>query len=133
MGSELDVIRQQRWERLLATLEGGDDWVSRQMLPAARLAHRDERLARLFPFRSLNRLCFSRCSEFPYTNDCPCIVVARSGECAVERLPYRGPGDGEGDLSMGGFGDAALAVALASSALPQDSDRTWIGSSEQGG
>lgn len=36
-------------------------------------------LRQLFPFTSMNRLCFSRCTGFPYTNDCPVISPTRDG------------------------------------------------------
>jgi hypothetical protein len=38
------------------------------------LAIKDEILNKLFPFTSLNRLCFSRCTGYPYTSDTPIVI-----------------------------------------------------------
>jgi hypothetical protein len=40
-------------------------------------------LRQLFPFTSLTRLCFSRCTGYPYTRDCPVIVPAPGGRYVV--------------------------------------------------
>lgn len=38
------------------------------------LAMNDAVLSGLFPFTSLNRLCFSKCTGYPYTTDTPIVV-----------------------------------------------------------
>jgi Family of unknown function (DUF6193) len=50
-------------------------WVGEALRPVIEAAFVTPELRALFPFTSMNRLCFSRCSEFPYTIDCPCIAA----------------------------------------------------------
>lgn len=40
-------------------------------------------LRRLFPFTSLNRLCFSRCTGYPFTRDTPVVVPSGGGRYRV--------------------------------------------------
>ena len=40
-------------------------------------------LRMLFPFASMHFLCFSRCTGYPYTADCPVIAPAGSGRYSV--------------------------------------------------
>lgn len=41
-------------------------------------AYKKKQLKELFPYMSLNRFCFSRCTGFPYTNDIPLVAPAGS-------------------------------------------------------
>jgi hypothetical protein len=78
-GDAIRTRRDREWNSMLRYLEKGNSWVTSGLLPVALLARDHPRLGLLFPFQSVNRLCFSRCSDFPYTNDCPCIGVDRKG------------------------------------------------------
>lgn len=39
-----------------------------------KIAKQDEIIGKLFPFTSLMRLCFSRCTGYPYTYDTPIVI-----------------------------------------------------------
>ena len=62
------------WRCLENRISGGDAGSSEwRVLALVREAKRRPELRQLFPFRSLYRLCFSRTTGYPYTNDCPLI------------------------------------------------------------
>ncbi|MFO0905999.1 MAG: DUF6193 family natural product biosynthesis protein [Pirellulales bacterium] len=65
-------------------------------------------LRQLFPFTSLNRLCFSRCTGYPYTRDTPHIEPIENGHYNVR--------DAYGKLI--GTGDAKLAADMLVGNLP---------------
>ncbi len=67
------------------------------------------RFRALMPVLSHNRACFSTCTGYPYSADCPMIEVSPSGECSVLV-----PGDDQLVFS----GSVAEAVANAEAALP---------------
>ncbi len=116
-------------------LEQSDSVYYRGLLPVARLAHAEDRFRHLFPFTSVNRLCFSRCSEFPYTTDCPCIGVDRRGNYGVDRYPFPKLGwdESDPDQTIGDAADAADAVAIALAALPANAVDIWVGQSDRHG
>lgn len=68
------------------------------------------RLRQLFPYTSLNRLCFSRCTGYPYTRDTPHIEPVELGRYKVR--------DARGKLI--GTGDAKLAADMLVGNLPVD-------------
>jgi len=131
----VDPAEVARWNESIAATTWPRRLTSEQMqeaaenlLKLAQAAFADDRLGRLFPFKSMSRLCFSRCSEWPYTNDCPAIHSARGTErYTILDRPY-GP---EG--SIGILGDTAFAgdaVEMAAAALPPDAAEIWVGSLE---
>lgn len=71
------------WGRDRLRLSGSDDWASEQLIPVIEAAAASERLRRLFPFQSLNRMCFSR-EPGPPADDLPCIVAQRDGRYLVQ-------------------------------------------------
>jgi hypothetical protein len=77
------------------------------LLAVAVEAFRTPRLRELFPFCSHTTLCFSRCTGYPFTNDCPCITPGKGNAYEV-RL---------GEASLGS-GNAAEAVRLVVASLP---------------
>lgn len=83
MVDELNRVLEEQWDRALNWFANDDDWVSRSMTPLVRAAHAVPQLRALFPFASHNRLCFSRCSTYPFTADCPCIA-AQSDQYQVQ-------------------------------------------------
>jgi hypothetical protein len=128
-GDKLHLLRTQRWSGFIKALESGDDWVSTGLLPVARLAREHPQLGPLFPFQSLNRLCFSRCFPGPYTNDCPCIAVDNLGRFGVSAYPY--PRGEDWDVTpppphVGDARDAAHAIELAAANLPPNADEVWL-------
>ncbi|OOQ57210.1 hypothetical protein BC343_15585 [Mucilaginibacter pedocola] len=78
------------------------------MSTVVRLAKQDEVLGALFPFTSMNRLCFSRCTGYPYTSDIPLIQAALDGTYQV-RLP---------DNTLLGGGNAIEVISLLKQNLP---------------
>ena len=65
-GSEVDY----RWNSF-------EDWIPKtfpELIPFFEVAKHTPELRQLFPFTSLNRMCFSRCTGYPYTNDCPAVI-----------------------------------------------------------
>jgi Family of unknown function (DUF6193) len=74
------------------------------------LAINDTVLSKLFPFASLTRLCFSRCTGYPYTHDTP-IVIPISADIYEVRLSNN---------DVVGRGTAQKALAMVKSNLPLD-------------
>jgi hypothetical protein len=72
-------------------------------------------LRQLFPFTSLNRLCFSRCTGYPYSGDCPSVWPTRWREPPGPPESYT-VGDPKGNVL--GQGDASEAVELIVRHLP---------------
>lgn len=73
MDDDLRQVLDARWSLEIGEMAAGSTWVEEALEPVILAAAADPDLRALFPFTSHNRLCFSRCSEFPYTFDCPCI------------------------------------------------------------
>lgn len=114
-----------RWQAELERVATGDSWVERSLAPVVAAAASDPDLGALFPFTSLNRLCFSRCSTYPYTFDCPCIAVHRGGYAVLSAWAV---GDEPAPV-LAETDDAAEAVSIAVAHLPDD--RTvWLGTAE---
>ena len=68
-----------KWGRLLERFRSAE----REVVGLPELveaAFRKEELRRLFPFTSLYLLCFSRCTGYPFTNDCPSVCPDRGGQ-----------------------------------------------------
>jgi len=38
-------------------------------------SYKNNKIKKLFPYMSLNNFCFSRCTGYPYTTDCPYVYV----------------------------------------------------------
>jgi hypothetical protein len=133
MDDTRDALRTHRddiWEALLRRLQNSEGYAL-ELLPVARLARSHAQLGLLFPFQSLNRLCFSRCSEYPYTNDCPCIGVDRRGMFGVTGYPYYfGPAENDPRPALPLPRDAAHAIEIAAAALPPTAGEVWLGSSD---
>jgi len=80
-----DVAQRLRaaWDEAKHWYDDDKSWVGDALRPVITAANARSELRGLFPFTSLNRLCFSRCSEYPYTEDCACIA-AKDGEYVVQ-------------------------------------------------
>jgi hypothetical protein len=74
------------------------------------LAINDTVLSKLFPFTSLTRLCFSRCTGYPYTHDTP-IIIPISADTYEVRLSNN---------DVIGRGTAQEALAMVKLNLPLD-------------
>lgn len=84
------------------------------------LAISDTILSKLFPFTSLTRLCFSRCTGYPYTHDTP-IVIPISADTYEVRLS---------DNNLVGRGTALEALKMVKSSLPLDIKAAISGTAE---
>jgi hypothetical protein len=76
--------------------------------PIVTLAAAHPVLGKLFPYTSLDRLCFSRCTGYPYTGDCPIVLPPNSGVYIVT--------DSFGNVH--GTGTVANAIAIVLAHLP---------------
>jgi hypothetical protein len=63
---------EERWREYLATIPESIPELNAVVSAAS---NRPE-LRRLFPYTSLNRLCFSRCTGYPFTRDTPVVAPA---------------------------------------------------------
>jgi hypothetical protein len=117
-----------------AVYERGEEvemqWQQYLASPAARFpglrtfivaAAAEPRLRQLFPFTSLNRFFFSRCTGYPFTRDTPHVIPL--GGAKYEVMSCSGESLGRGD--------AADAVALVVAALPPDCGPAVPGTAEQ--
>ena len=116
----------QAWSSVLARSDWGTpERNERYVVLAAEAASRTE-LRGLFPFTSHNRLCFSRCSDYPFTFDCPCIVFHRDGYLVQATWAIS---DEPSPLLLSATEDVRLAVDVLVQNLPDDRS-AWIGTSE---
>lgn len=58
------------------------------------IAIKDKIVSKLFPFTSLNRLCFSRCTGYPYTHDTPMVIPIGNSKFEVRTGSNRLLGSG---------------------------------------
>lgn len=86
------------------------------------LAKEDETVGKLFPFTSLMRLCLSRCTGYPYTDDTPIIIPIpyEKGKYEVRRP----------DESVIGRGNAQEALNLLKENLPKNIEPAVKGTSD---
>ena len=113
---ERGVEVEMRWRQYLASL--GETFPELAAFLTAAAA--EPKLRQLFPFTSLNRFCFSRCTGYPFTRDTPHVVPL--GRDQYEVMSYSGESLGRGD--------AAAAVAIAVAALPPNCGPAVPGTAE---
>lgn len=112
-GEEVDM----QWRQYLASTGAGFPGLMAFIVAAAA----EPRLRQLFPFTSMNRFVFSRCTGYPFTRDTPYVVPLGGNKyevmsCAGKSL---------------GRGNAADAVAMAVAALPLNCGPAVPGTAEQ--
>jgi hypothetical protein len=112
-GEEVEM----RWRYYLASL--GERFPELTAFVTAAAA--EPKLRQLFPFTSLNRFCFSRCTGYPFTGDTPHVVPL--GRDEYEVISCSGASLGRGN--------AADAVAMAVAALPPNCGPALPGTAEQ--
>jgi len=112
-GEEVEM----RWQQYLSSL--GDQFP--ELTDFVSAASVEPKLRQLFPFTSLNRFCFSRCTGYPFTHDIPRVVPLGQGQ-------YKVIGS-NGELL--GRGNAAQAVTLVVAALPLNCGPAVSGTAEQ--
>jgi hypothetical protein len=112
-GEEIEM----RWRQYLASL--GERFPELTAFVAAAAA--DPKLRQLFPYTSMSRFCFSRCTGYPFTLDTPHVVPL--GRDEYEVISSSGESLGRGN--------AADAVVLAVAALPPNCGPAVPGTAEQ--
>lgn len=93
-----------RWQHYLANI--GDSFP--ELVAFVQAASRQRELRQLFPFTSLNRFCFSRCTGYPFIGDTPYVWPQQDGQYEVFSP----------DGQVLGRGDAEAAVRLVVEHLP---------------
>jgi hypothetical protein len=85
---EIDQIVEYQWDRLLNSWREGDSPDHMSPLPVIQAARKRPELRQLFPFTSLRRVCFSRTTGYPFTNDCPYAVPLGNGRYRAYSAKY---------------------------------------------
>jgi hypothetical protein len=75
-------------------------------IPLIKAAMKKPELRQLFPYTSLNTLCFSRTTGYPFTNDCPSIASQGNGKYCVYAPSSRLEIIGEGTI------DEVMEIAI---------------------
>jgi hypothetical protein len=91
------------------------------LLPVVLEAAKRPELRRLLPFTSMNRLCFSRTTGYPYSYDCPLAWPVKGGLFRVAAAD---------EQTVLGEGDAARAAELLAASLPQNCGSAIHGTGE---
>jgi len=92
-----------------------NDYYKQSLWPFITLAKDDEILGKLFPFTSLNVLCFIRCTGYPYLSDTPKVVPLISKETTLE-IEYEVRTE---DNFILGTGNAEQALKIVKQNLPR--------------
>lgn len=95
-----------------------------ELLPFLDVAKRTPELRQLFPFTSLNRMCFSRCTGYPYTDDCPVITPLFIGDIASGQYEVRLRG------RLLGKGNGSEAAEIVVRHLPSNCGPAVAGTAE---
>ncbi len=100
------------WENLLAQFSAYPEGAMMSIVfPLIEEASRRKRLRQLLPYTSLSRLCFSRTTGYPFTNDCP---LAYPVEGNLFRVLVRAGGERASAEDV----DVSTAVDLLEAHLP---------------
>jgi hypothetical protein len=74
---EMVMEAEWKWDRLEQVARTQPDMA--ELLPLIVVARKRKELQQLFPFTSLDRLCLSRCTVYPFSADCPHAVPMKEG------------------------------------------------------
>lgn len=105
-----------RWREYLTNI---DDQFP-ELVAFIQAASRRQELRQLFPYTSLNRFCFSRCTGYPFTSDTPYVWPQRDGQYQVLSP----------DGQVLGRGDVEAAVQLVIEHLPENCGPAVAGTAE---
>jgi len=119
--------RERAWTEVAKHAAKDKPWLRDLLLPLVEAAKETPELAVLFPFTSMNRLCFSRCSDYPFTLDCPCVAVGRNGYVVQ---PTWAVSEEQDAPLLGTTDDLASVLRVVVEHLPSDRS-TWIGSRDE--
>lgn len=125
MDDAVGRVLEERWASLIDSVERESATFAESLRPIVAAAAANSELRALFPFTSVGRLCFSRCSEYPYTVDCPCIAHRR-GRCWVQAT-WAVTDEDTPVIAETTDVDEAIRVVVAN--LPAER-HVWLGSSE---
>ncbi|MGV9810299.1 DUF6193 family natural product biosynthesis protein [Micromonospora chersina] len=129
----LDDVRDAAWRRRLA--RSGDDWFTVRLDQLLTVAAGTP-LRTLFPYTSHNSLHFSRCSDYPFTHDCPWIWFSSDGHFIT--YPPHPSLVLQGNLAdplpppLLDTDDPHAAVDAAVNNLPATWRQVWLGDVEAG-
>ena len=110
------------WKKLLMRLE------SEPTHSLALAASQIPMLRQLLPYTSLGRLCFSRCTGYPFSYDCPCAAFVKNDKrfAVLKAHGYRGGFNSE----PLGFGNAQEAAQMLADALPSNCGPAILGTAD---
>ena len=116
-----------QWKQLISSWEN-DHPKSFGIPELLRDAQKHPILGSLFPFTSLSRICFSRCTGYPFSSDCPFVIQRKDGLYVVRRAEdlYAGFNNQEKSEPLG-VGDVAQAIEILVSALPPNCGPAILG------
>ena len=117
-----------RWAQLHRSI-AADRFLS-VLAPVADLAHPHPKLGKLMPFTSLQSLCFSQCTGYPFIVPCPVIVpITHPDSLAAGVEPqYEVRGDGNRALAQG---NAEVVIEFVATALPPNFEPAFHGTAEE--
>jgi Family of unknown function (DUF6193) len=116
LSHENGTLTEEVWKSYLGTI--ADDLPELERFVA--LAAQVPQLRQLFPYTSMNRFCFSRCTGYPYTSDTPIVEPQPDGQYVVRAC----------DGSVIGKGPASVAVQLVIGHLPTNCGAAVRGTAE---
>ena len=124
------VYVESKWAQLHERVEQDQFFLS-VLAPVVRLARSHPILGRLMPFTSLNRLCFSRCTGYPFLVPCPIIVpITRPNEMTSSGIETQYEvQDHNGEKLI--RGNAATVINYVVNCLPSDCGPAFHGSAEE--
>jgi hypothetical protein len=137
---EVGQFVEHQWNRLLNSWREreGDSPDHISPLPVIQAAKKRPELRQLFPFTSLYKLCFSRTTGYPFTNDCPHTVPIGNGRYRAYSAKYmleKRTCDGADDLEEGyeviGEGSAEEVVEMLVMNLPSNCGAAINGTADE--
>jgi hypothetical protein len=128
------------WESLLNRLTELEEDMSDESIslrPLIEAARRRPELRQLFPYMSLDRLCFSRTTGYPFTSDCPRAVAMENGRYRVysakprfEKRRYGGGEYEEAVYEVIGEGNVEEVINMLVANLPPNCGAAVSGTAE---
>lgn len=72
----------------------------RDLMPFIKLAAQQPVLRALFPYTSHSTFCFSRCTGYPFSHDCPYVTPEGNGQLVVGKHGGQTLGRGDADRAL---------------------------------
>ncbi len=96
-----------------------------ELVPFFELASKNQIINQLFPYTSLNYFCLSRCTGYPFTNDCPSVVAKLKNGKELDYYEVRSKGN-----RKIGKGNAEEVLQIVLDSLPENCERAVRGTAE---